>query len=475
MSVGRVAETGKPLIIDDYRKWEGAASISGATELGAEISVPMIWRGQVTGVIQAIEDSATRQFTQSDLDLLMAFANHAAIAVENTRVEEELKRHSRDLEELVDQRTRRLGESERELGSTKERLEYVIASNPAVIYSGRPLPDHSDWHLTYLSENVVTVLGYGPREFIGHPEFWESHVHPEDLLLCLAEVPRLWEEGRFTFEYRFLHKDGRYRWIRDEANLVRDAKGEPREVNGYWTNVTELKHLEEQLIKAERLVAIGETAAMVGHDLRNPLQAISAAAYVLDKKLTPAADTETREMLEAVKNSVAYSDKIVNDLLEYSEDIQLELSETTPKAIAKDAFLHVKIPENISVLDSTSDDLRLRVDTAKVRRVFVNLIENAVDSMPNGGKLAIISNKSNNYVELKLSDTGAVIPENVLRELWKPFITTKPKGIGLGLAICKRIADSHKGSISVDSREGIGTTFTLKLPLTTGQEGADRT
>ncbi len=475
-AAGRVAETAKPLIINDYSKWEGRAGVYEKDKpFGAVLSAPTIWQGEVTGVIHVMEESTVRRFTQEDLDLLILFANHAAIAVERTKVEEELKRHSRDLEKLVDQRTRRLSESERELRSTKERLEYVIASNPAVIYSGKPLPDHSDWHLTYLSENVVTVLGYGPREFIGHPEFWERRVHPEDLPFVAAEIRRLWEEGRFTFEYRLLHKDGRYRWIREEANLVRDRKGEPTEVIGYWSDVTEWKQLEERLLKAERLAAIGETTAMVGHDLRNPLQAISTAAYALEKQLTAAANAKTREMIEAVKNSVAYSDKIVNDLLEYSGDIKLELSETTPKSIARDAFLHVKIPANISVLDSTSDDLRLRVDTAKVRRVFVNLIENAVESMPNGGKLAIISNKSNNYVELKLSDTGAVIPENVLRELWKPFITTKPKGIGLGLAICKRIVDSHGGSISADSREGIGTSFTLKLPLTRGQEGGGRT
>jgi len=226
-SSGLVAETRKPLIIDDYRKWEGAAKISGATELRAEICVPMIWRGQVTGVIQVVEDSATRHFTQSDLDLLMLFANHAAIAVERTRVEEELKRYSRDLEKLVDQRTRRLSESEQELRSTKERLEYVIASSPAVIQSGKPIPNQSDWYLTYLSENIVTMLGYGPGEFVGHPEFWEHHVHPDDLRQTLAALPRLRREGRFTVEYRFRHKDGRYRWVREDVNLVRDAQGEP--------------------------------------------------------------------------------------------------------------------------------------------------------------------------------------------------------------------------------------------------------
>jgi signal transduction histidine kinase len=229
--------------------------------------------------------------------------------------------------------------------------------------------------------------------------------------------------------------------------------------------------MEERLLKAERLAAIGETAAMVGHDLRNPLQAISVAAYVLEKRLGPEADMQTREMLESVKNSVSYSDRIVEDLLEYSEETRLELSETTPKTIALEALLNVRIPDNISVSNLTSDEPKIRIDPVKIRRLFLNLIENAVDSMPDGGKLTIISNKSNNYVELKFIDTGVGVSEHVLRELWKPFITTKPKGMGLGLAICKRITEAHGGSISLDTRKGEGTTFTVRLPLTANHEG----
>lgn len=188
--------------------------------------------------------------------------------------------------------------------------------------------------------------------------------------------------------------------------------------------------------------------------------------------MPPVADQETREMLKVVENGVAYSDKIVEDLLEYSEEIRLALSETTPRSIVRDALLQVSVPKNVTVLDRTLDSPKLEVDTAKIRRVFVNLIENAVDSMPAGGQLSIGSNKSNRYLELIVADTGVGIPENVSRELWKPPITTKPKGIGLGLAICKRIAEAHGGSITVDSVEGKGTTMTLRLPAHTGNTEA---
>jgi signal transduction histidine kinase len=158
--------------------------------------------------------------------------------------------------------------------------------------------------------------------------------------------------------------------------------------------------------------------------------------------------------------------------LEYSQELELELSEATPKLIASDAVRQVEIPANITISDLTLDEPKIRVDTAKIRRVFVNLIEDAVDAMPDGGKLTISSNRSDDFLIVKFADTGPGIPETVLRDLWKPLITTKSKGIGLGLAICKRIAEAHGGSITVESKIGEGTTFTLTLPISHSQEGA---
>ena len=583
-AAGTVAKTGKPLVIDDYRTWAGRATVYEKDQpFSAVLSAPMTWQGQITGVIHVLDNKEARHFTQVDLELLTLFANHAAIAVENTRLLERLQRHSTELERLVDERTRKLQESENkyrqlvenaldgiwvidaeskttfvnqhmadmlgyaidemlgaslfrfmdegsitiakenlerrrrgvkeqldfeflrkdgrriytnlntspvadkngnfvgamaivrditerkrmeeELRATKERLEYVVTSNPAVIYTGRPLAGLSDWHLTYISDRVVTMLGFEPREFVGHPDFWESHVHPEDLLPCLAEIPRLWKEGQFTFEYRFLHKNGNHRWIREEANVVRDAAGNPTDVYGYWSDVTERKRLEERLLRVERLAAIGETAAMVGHDLRNPLQGIAGAAYVLKEQLGSTTDERTKEMLQLIEDDVEYSDKIINDLLDYSGPMQLNLAETSPKSITKDALLLTKVPRNITILDLTEEEPRLEVDVAKARRVFVNLIQNAIDAMRGGGELTIRSKRSNGKVEVTFTDTGAGMPEEVKENLWKPLQTTKAKGMGLGLAICKRIVEAHRGTISLESTVGKGTAFTVAMPI----------
>src|SRR5208337_1719627 len=122
-------------------------------------------------------------------------------------------------------------------------------------------------------------------------------------------------------------------------------------------------------------------------------------------------------------------------------------------------------PQNVRVQDLSEDQPTLRVDPDMMKRVFINLIENAIDAMPQGGTLTISSRESGNSAEIVLTDTGSGILEKVMKNLWKPLQTTKAKGLGLGLAICKRIVDAHGGSISVKSEVGRGTTLTIQLPI----------
>jgi PAS domain S-box-containing protein len=355
--------------------------------------------------------------------------------------------------------------AEEELRAARERLEHVVTTNPAVICSGKPLADYSDWYLTYISESVVTLLGFEPREFIGHPEFWDRHVPPEDVRYVRAEIPILWKKGQHAFEYRFLHRDGTCRWIREEAKVVRDADGKPTEVNGYWTDVTERKRLEEALLKSQRLATIGELAAMVGHDLRNPLTGITGASYYLKKKLGPKTNRKEKEMFQLIQQEIEHSDKIINDLLEYSKEIRLEITQTDAKSITKDALMSIRIPSGIRVVDSTKKEPTIELDVDKMRRVLVNLIRNAVDAMLGGGTLGITSRKSNGNLELCIADTGVGMTKEIMKELWNPLHTTKAKGIGLGLPIAKRLVEAHGGRISVETKLGEGSTFTVTLPL----------
>lgn len=227
----------------------------------------------------------------------------------------------------------------------------------------------------------------------------------------------------------------------------------------------ELREMHDKLLKAQRMAVIGELAGMVGHDLRNPLTSIAGATYYLKKRLSQAGDERIIEMLSLIEKNIAYSNKIINDLLDYSREVKLDISEANPESIVNEALAAVEIPNNVNVVKAVYKKPKMKVDFEKVKRVFVNLIRNALEAMPKGGTLTISSRRKADSVVFTVSDTGIGISEEVMKRLWTPLFTTKAKGMGFGLAICKRFVEAHGGTITVESTPGKGTTFTVTLPL----------
>jgi PAS domain S-box-containing protein len=226
-----------------------------------------------------------------------------------------------------------------------------------------------------------------------------------------------------------------------------------------------LKQTQSRLVKTERLAAIGELAGMVGHDLRNPLTGIKNSAYYLKKKGTEISKVQAKEMLDTIDRCVDYSNKIVSDLLDYSREIHLELKECSPKLLLFESLAMSQVPEKVKIVNCLKNKPNLKVDSEKIKRVFINLIKNAVDAMPNGGKLTIASKQVNDDLEFSFADTGIGISDEVMPKLFSPLFTTKAQGMGFGLAICKRIIEAHGGKITVKTAKGKGTTFTVTLPI----------
>jgi signal transduction histidine kinase len=229
----------------------------------------------------------------------------------------------------------------------------------------------------------------------------------------------------------------------------------------------ELSLLSETIdnMMEERINTIGELAAMIGHDLRNPLTGITSATYYLRKKYGALMDEKGRDMLEVIGKEIEYSNKIINDLLEYSKAIKLDLKETNPKSAVTAALSHIDFPKNVQLIDLTENTPTIKIDVDRMKRAFINLTKNAVDAMPDGGKLTITSEKANGKVKIAFADTGGGISEENLKKLFGPLFTTKAKGMGLGLAICKRVVEAHGGTISVESVVGKGTVFTIIIPI----------
>jgi signal transduction histidine kinase len=170
-------------------------------------------------------------------------------------------------------------------------------------------------------------------------------------------------------------------------------------------------------------------------------------------------------MVANIQTCIARSNKIIDDLIEYSQAIRLEPTETNPKTLTDCSLSQIAVPANIEVVNQTLPQPRLKIDSARVERVFVSILKNAFDAMPDGGKLAIESKATADSVTFSFRDTGTGMTDNVLGNLWTPLFTTKGKGMGFGLAICKRIVEAHGGKIEAETELGKGSMFAVTFPL----------
>ena len=227
-----------------------------------------------------------------------------------------------------------------------------------------------------------------------------------------------------------------------------------------------------QLRDKERLAAIGQTASMVGHDIRNPLQSIVSELYLARQEIEdiPSDNTKNalKESLQLIEEQTFYINKIVADLQDYTKPLTPKPQLTKLDAIVKESLSSIITPENISVsLNLQENAPEIKIDPLFLKRVLINLISNGFQAMPNGGKLNINTEFSNKQAVITVKDTGTGIPENVKHQIFQPLFTTKAKGQGLGLAVVKRLTDASKGTVYFESELGKGTAFIVKLPLDT--------
>ncbi len=237
------------------------------------------------------------------------------------------------------------------------------------------------------------------------------------------------------------------------------------------------QHLEELVVErseklknAERLAAIGATAGMVGHDIRNPLTAITGAVYIAKNKLKDIPDGEAKDgvkkNLELISEQTLYVNKIVADLQDYARPLNPSLEETDLNRIVQSVFSTISVPENIIVEILIGKQFpKLKTDPTYLQRIIANLSNNGLQAMPSGGKLSIKAISENGKARIVVKDTGEGIPEEAKDKLFTPLFTTKAKGQGFGLAVIKRLTEALGGTVEVESEVGKGTEFVIELPL----------
>ncbi len=227
--------------------------------------------------------------------------------------------------------------------------------------------------------------------------------------------------------------------------------------------------LSKERKETDRLAAIGQTAGMIGHDIRNPLQAITSELYIARQSI---AETPIKELagpalesINLIEEQTDYISKIVSDLQDYARPLKPELEEVDITKVIASIFQTVKVPDSIKLVIDLKGFPKIETDLTLIRRALSNLVINAIQAMPEGGTLTINAEKTGRQAIFKIEDTGKGIPEEVKNRLFTPLVTTKAKGQGLGLSVVKRIVEALGGTIMFESVSGKGTKFTIRLPL----------
>jgi signal transduction histidine kinase len=244
-------------------------------------------------------------------------------------------------------------------------------------------------------------------------------------------------------------------------SMIEQLDSSRREIEQYHT---------DQLIRAERLASIGELAASVAHEIKNPLAGISGAVQVLAEDF--AADDPRREVAAQVLDQCTRMDKTIRDLLDYAQPLKAELSAVDVNEVL-DRSLFIAMPNpaksSVRVHRRYGENLpRVIGDAKHFEQVFLNLFLNAAQSMPEGGDLTVktrLREEGERVIEIEVRDTGTGIPEAIREKIFSPFYTTRTRGTGLGLPISRRILEQHGGRIAFRSQQGVGTVFLVDIPV----------
>jgi two-component system NtrC family sensor kinase len=447
---GQVIRTGKPVRLDKASAGS-ALKIKTGFLVRAILQVPLTVGNAAIGVLVVDNQQAERTFSENDQYLLSALADYAAIAIENARLYQEIK-------------------------SSEARYRDLFANAYDLIFT-------LDRQLRIQSINKVgpALTGYREADLLGRP-------------LREIAAPTAWEaaEQRFAdllmghsiqpFELQLRRNDEEPLVLEASARLIQE-RGKPGSIHCIARNLTERRRLEEQLIHAEKLSAIGQLVAGVAHELNNPLTSISGYTQLLLRDQTLRGDM--RDDLKHINVQAERAARIVQNLLMFAREHKPErrmvnLNDEFRNTLSLRAY-QLRV-DNIAVVIDFDLDLPLTVaDPFQLQQVILNLINNAHQAMTEHGGPGTLtlrtytssqptsdsSGAAPQMVVLSVGDTGVGIPARDLNRIFDPFYTTKPvgQGTGLGLSICFGIVQEHGGKIWAESEPGVGTTVAVALPL----------
>jgi len=467
---GRVAQTGEPLVIEDASQDPRLTrEIVRREGMRAEVIVPLKAKGNVVGTLAgAMRES--RQFLSDEVELLTTIGSQVGMAIENARLYQRERLAAGQI-----------------LASERRYREIFESAHDAIWIH--------DSHGNIIAANKATeeLTGYSSKELLGMNV--RAFLAEEGLNLARRIRRKLFlgETTEQPYEQHLIRRDGTEAILKLTTNLIREdsklkgfqniARDVTREkemqdkLRATYRELSEshqrLKESQEQLIQAEKLTSLGQLAASIAHEINNPLSGVLVYTQLLAKKMR--GDNLSKELalgyLSKMEAELTRSTNLIRNLLDFARQSppafrQVNLNDVVNRAF--DLAAHSAELQHVQVVKGLDPSLpNLMADFDQLQQVCTNLILNAIQAMPQGGKLTLRTSVNKGQLKIEVQDTGCGISPENMRKLFTPFFTTKRevKGVGLGLAISYGIIQRHHGRIEVQSKEGEGTTFTIYLPL----------
>jgi len=333
-----------------------------------------------------------------------------------------------------------------------------------------------DWDISsnsvFFSKRWKKMLGHEENEIQNSFTEWKKRIHPEDLPIVMQSIQaHLETKATYHCEYRVLCKNGQYKWILARGMVTNYADdGTPMRMIGTHTDITLIKQAEKQLVHSSKMASLGEISAGIAHEINNPLAIISGSINLLTKYIDQ--PEKFASSVSSINKSCQRIAKIVMSLRKFSRsDVKADmtlcpLSNIVTESIALSEFKAVE--NSIKILCDISSNAQINCCEVEIEQVVINLINNAIDAIKVQSEkwIKIIVFQEEQFLILRIIDSGCGLPESVLDKLFDPFFTTKKvgEGTGLGLSLSKGILDEHGASISIVPHMS-NTCFEVRFPL----------
>ena len=318
--------------------------------------------------------------------------------------------------------------------------------------------------ITYVNDTFCQISGYARDELLGQDHrIVNSNYHSKEFIRDLWRTiasGHVWQG-----ELRNRAKDGRIYWVDTTIVPFLNERGKPYQYIAIRSDITARKQAEEKLVQQAALARVGQMAAVVAHEVRNPLAGIKGAVQVLMSRRAPG-DTELPVMRDIVGRIDSLSE-LINDLMLYARPRAPRLSHVELKPLIADAVTIVRRDPTAQAVEINveGDDVSATADEELIRATVLNLLINAAQAMGGHGRIVVTLRKSGTFATIEVRDTGPGIPLEIRAQVFDPFFTTKARGGGLGLPIARRTAELHGGSVDFECPDGGGTVVTMTLPI----------